>query len=143
MGDDYRAQECHPQASLQSFAWMEEHRERLRAARAAQCSSEVQRETVLAEPVFCFETACKTLYWSLLVYRIQARLSSTALASDLAPCYPSLRYGRQACLEEQAWRGLCTCYEAAPHLQQERWRFHKLFVVALTGRFNHGRRAGG
>jgi len=62
------------QASLQSFAWTEEHRARVRAERAAQCSSALQREAVLAEPVFCFETACKALYWSILVYRLQARL---------------------------------------------------------------------
>ena len=30
----------------------------------------------MAEPVFCFEMACKTLYWSLLVYGIQVRCSS-------------------------------------------------------------------
>ena len=62
------------QASLQSFAWTEEHRARVRAERAAQCGSASQREALLAEPVFCFETACKALYWSSLVYRLQARL---------------------------------------------------------------------
>jgi len=61
------------QASLQSFAWTEEHRARVRAERTAQCGSDLQREAVLAEPVFCFETACKALYWSILVYRLQAR----------------------------------------------------------------------
>ena len=68
-----------PQASLQNFAWTEAHRERVRAERAAQCGSESQREAVLAEPVFCFETACKTLYWSILVYRIQARKPSSEI----------------------------------------------------------------
>jgi hypothetical protein len=62
------------QAALQNFAWTEQSRERIKAERAAQCSTDVQREAALAEPVFCFETACKALYWSILVYRIQARL---------------------------------------------------------------------
>ena len=61
------------QASLQKFAWTEAHRDGVIAERAAQCGSESQRAAVLAEPVFCFETACKALYWSMLVYRIQAR----------------------------------------------------------------------
>ena len=47
----------------------------MHAERAAQCGSELQRKAVLAEPVFCFETACKALYWSTLVYRLQVRLS--------------------------------------------------------------------
>ncbi len=70
------------QASLQSFAWTEEHRARVRAQRAAQCGSNLQREAVLAEPVFCFETACKALYWSILVYRLQARLLCPQHAYD-------------------------------------------------------------
>ena len=61
------------QASLQNFAWTEDHRARVCAERAAQGGSEAQRAAVLAEPVFCFETACKALYWSMLVYRLQAR----------------------------------------------------------------------
>ena len=62
------------QASLQSFAWTEKDRAQVRAERAAQCGSELQRKAVLAEPVFCFETACKALYWSTLVYRLQVHL---------------------------------------------------------------------
>lgn len=73
----------HSQALLQKFAWTEGQRTQFRAARAAQCYSELQREALLAEPVFCFETACKALYWSMLVYRIQARRFST---DGLAVC---------------------------------------------------------
>ena len=65
------------QASLQNFAWTDEHRARVHAERAAQCCSEAQREAVRAEPVFCFETAYKALYWSVLAYRIQARRPNT------------------------------------------------------------------
>ncbi len=46
----------------------------MRAERAMQCSSDAQRAALLGEPVFCFETACKALYWSTLVYRLQVWL---------------------------------------------------------------------
>ena len=61
------------QASLQEFAWTERPRDQILAERASQCSTHAQREAAFAEPVFCFETACKALYWSILVYRLQAR----------------------------------------------------------------------
>ena len=61
------------QAALQNFAWTERSRDQIRITRAVQCSTTMQREAAFAEPVFCFETACKALYWSILVYRIQAR----------------------------------------------------------------------
>ena len=61
------------QVALQNFAWTERSRDGTQAERAAQCSTDAQREAALAEPVFCFETACKALYWSFLVYRLQAR----------------------------------------------------------------------
>ena len=61
------------QAALQNFAWTERSRVQIQAERNAQCSTDAQREALLAEPVFCFETACKALYWSILVYRLQAR----------------------------------------------------------------------
>jgi hypothetical protein len=61
------------QAALQEFAWTERPRDRILADRATECSTDVQTAAVLTEPVFCFETACKALYWSILVYRVQAR----------------------------------------------------------------------
>ena len=70
-------------AALQNFAWTEEHRARVRAERAAQCGSEAQRQAMLKEPVFCFETAYKALYWSILVYRIQARQAWTCWLHEL------------------------------------------------------------
>ena len=60
------------QAALQEFAWTELPRDRIMAEQADDRTA-AQKEAVLTEPVFCFETACKALYWSILVYRIQAR----------------------------------------------------------------------
>ena len=70
---------------------MEEHRTRVRDERSAKCSNESQREAVLAEPVFCFETACKALYWSMLVYRLQVCLPTTHKH------LPELRLSRMCC----------------------------------------------
>jgi hypothetical protein len=60
------------QAALQNFAWTEQSRDQIQIDRAVQCSTIAQKKAMLAEPVFCLETACKALYWSIFVYRIQA-----------------------------------------------------------------------
>ena len=61
------------QAALQNFAWTERSLYSIQAERAVHCSTNAQKAAMLAEPIFCLETACKALYWSILVYRIQAR----------------------------------------------------------------------
>jgi hypothetical protein len=39
------------------------------AERAAKMHGPAAAEALAAEPMFCFETALKALYWSTLVYR--------------------------------------------------------------------------
>ena len=58
-----------PQMWLQAFAWSEKGKvKRLEArTRAAQYFPSIK-----AEPMFCFETACKLLYWSTLIYKYSA-----------------------------------------------------------------------
>ena len=54
---------------LQQFAWTEEEKPGRLAERAARPAATAAAGALSAEPMFCFETALKALYWSTLVYR--------------------------------------------------------------------------
>lgn len=53
---------------LQEFAWTEEEKGEKVARRE---SAGPKGRQLAKEPMFCFETAFKLLYWSLLVYEYQ------------------------------------------------------------------------
>ena len=85
-----RARVC-AQAWIQDFAWAEIHVERRCAERAEHA------DLPMREPMFCFETALKLLYWSFLVRlpRTRRRTPWTTL-----PCVLTLDCTLSLCLTE-------------------------------------------
>ncbi|EIE18442.1 hypothetical protein COCSUDRAFT_68209 [Coccomyxa subellipsoidea C-169] len=57
------------QVWLQQFAWTEAQKTERLAERLTRLTGPAAAEALAAEPMFCFETALKALYWSTLVYR--------------------------------------------------------------------------
>ena len=72
----------HVQVWLQQFAWTEQsHKARIQKRNALPAD-----ETMLeGEPMFCFETAVKLLYWSGFVYdydEVRANLACVRIACE-------------------------------------------------------------
>ena len=55
------------QAALQKLCWLEREVPGQIAARAANTQSPTARASLAHQPMFCFETALKALYFSFLV----------------------------------------------------------------------------
>jgi hypothetical protein len=54
---------------LQAFAWSEKGKGKRFEARNR---ATLYFPSIKAAPMFCFETACKLLYWSSLIYKYSA-----------------------------------------------------------------------
>jgi hypothetical protein len=97
------------QVWLQQWAWTEGQKPERLAERAEKIRDPVSAAFLAQEPMFCFETALKALYWSTLVYRYDEN------APDLTrdPMLP-VRLQKH---EQKAWpamilgitRGGCRC----------------------------------
>ena len=78
---------CAVQSWLQRFSWTEQ----LVKSRMARRNALPKDKTLLsAEPMFCFETAVKMLYWSAFVYELDEVRCSLSLTID--HCYHQYQY---------------------------------------------------
>jgi hypothetical protein len=73
---------------MQEFAWSERELPGRRAERRSGLCGPAESCPMDTEPMFCFETSLKMLYWSMLVYRYEevGLLQQSLNPMRQAPC---------------------------------------------------------